>query len=414
MNPSKYFKIIIAANMLLMLVLLVFLADNSRSHANELIQHELKTLLRSHKESISLGNFRSLVSSLDSNENDYYFSSRKFESGQLFKVGNAILTRTGLCTSEKLFQYDIYYCKNQTVYSNLFSLFLFAMVVILFVFYFFYIRMNKSLQVAFAHFFDAAQVKAKENLSVSDSWNKIISLADELKKSQDEKINSEKQKAYNELVTKMAHDIRSPLTALNLGCASLTKSDSAALIITQATERISKIASDILKSRTLLNSPKKVAISTAEIDLSLAEICKEKKTIYPKIQILRADDSSATSGFLKNSKVRADIDDLCRIVSNLIDNSAQAFSLSFTQEMVVRVESFQTDEFFIIDIVDNGSGIGPEKLQRLGKQEFTDKENGNGIALYYAQKTLESWDGHFTIASIFGQNTSVRISLRFL
>ncbi len=411
MNPNKYFKIIIAANMLLMLTLLLFLANNSRVHANELIQHELKTLLRSHKESISLGNFRSLVSSLNTNEDDYYFSSTKAEGGQHFKVGNAILASTGLCTSEKLFQYDIYYCKNQAVYSNLFILFILAMSFILIVFYFFYLRMNKSLQLAFSQFFRAAQIKTNEDLSLSESWNKVIGLADELKKSHDEKINSEKQKVHNQLMTKMAHDIRSPLTALNLACAKLVKNDSASEIILQATDRITKIASEILKNRTRTSMPKQEIISTTTIDISLADVCKEKTIIYPSVKFIRMDDPSATRGFLKNTNVQSDLDDLCRIASNLLDNSVQAFTTPSAQEMTVHVKASQTDKFFILEVVDNGSGIAIDKLRLLGKQEFTDKENGNGIALFYAQRTVESWGGHFEIESTLGQKTSVRISL---
>ena len=70
------------------------------------------------------------------------------------------------------------------------------------------------------------------------------------------------------------------------------------------------------------------------------------------------------------------------------------------------------DGSVLIEVKDNGKGIPPEVLAKLGqKGETYGKAGGNGLGLYHARTTIEGWGGSFKIESVPGKGTAVLITL---
>jgi signal transduction histidine kinase len=110
--------------------------------------------------------------------------------------------------------------------------------------------------------------------------------------------------------------------------------------------------------------------------------------------------------FSLKSKIIAS--DLKNIISNLINNSAEAMD----QNGFISVSLEKEDENLLLEIRDNGKGIPKEILPQLMQEGASfGKKDGNGLGLYHAKKSIESWGGQIQIRSTVGVGTTVSIKL---
>lgn len=64
-----------------------------------------------------------------------------------------------------------------------------------------------------------------------------------------------------------------------------------------------------------------------------------------------------------------------------------------------------------VEIIDSGTGISQENLDRLFQETFTTKVKGTGLGLKIAKNTIEKFGGNIQITSQQGIGTKVKISL---
>ena len=103
--------------------------------------------------------------------------------------------------------------------------------------------------------------------------------------------------------------------------------------------------------------------------------------------------------------------ELARVISNLVNNSVEAFAGPGRVTIAIRA---QKDSSSII-VSDNGKGIPPEILAKLGERGVTHgKEgtaSGSGIGVFHARETIEKFGGKFQIQSKVGMGTMITITL---
>jgi hypothetical protein len=105
---------------------------------------------------------------------------------------------------------------------------------------------------------------------------------------------------------------------------------------------------------------------------------------------------------------KVDGTELMRVLSNLINNSVEAIRVSGWVRVIL-----DTHEGFVsILIEDNGKGIPPEVLSKLGQPGNTfGKSRGNGLGLSHAISAVQSWNGKIEFSDRNGGGTQVRILL---
>jgi len=225
----------------------------------------------------------------------------------------------------------------------------------------------------------------------------------------------------NNLAVQVAHDIRSPLSALDSMAsrvALLPEDDR--IVIRSAVNRIKDIANSLieknrhLKESTLLTSsdgPTTDSNSDSASNQLLSglidPLITEKRNQYrSKINIdidFRIDDSSYGIFARVNSR------EFKRVLSNLIDNAVEALPGRGKVSVLLRMVNKQIE----ITIADNGKGIPAEVLTRLGQRgETHGKEGrGSGLGLCHARTWLDSWGGSLQIQSEVDRGTSVILQL---
>ena len=210
----------------------------------------------------------------------------------------------------------------------------------------------------------------------------------------------------------VAHDIRSPLAALEMPCTSKNVPEAERIIIRQATHRIRDIANDL--SGRFREAP---ATGTAPADPAAApapqllpvlidEIVTEMRLHYRQRGHLEITANLDESNYGLFAAVDPSI--FRRVLSNLIQNAVEAIPESGT----VTIRSEVSGGKAVIAISDTGQGIPADILPRLGEHGATfGKPKGSGLGLHHAKEMTSLWNGGLDIESAPGNGTTVRLTL---
>jgi len=216
---------------------------------------------------------------------------------------------------------------------------------------------------------------------------------------------NEKLISIGQLASGIAHEIRNPLSSLQINLQglskveTLTKRDKQRIkICLEEIRRLDEIVGEVVSfaKRTRLEVAPTNAARLIEKSLELAQAEAEKlqiqihKEIDPHLPQILADESR-----------------LIRVLLNLILNAIQAMEVGGRLEL--RAEPYLNG--IEIQVTDNGHGI-PKELQReIFNPFFTTKAEGTGLGLANAQKSIQEHGGEIEVISESGKGTTFSIHL---
>lgn len=223
----------------------------------------------------------------------------------------------------------------------------------------------------------------------------------------------------DEIVGIVSHDLKNPLSAIELTTAVLKTSinrgegpNSETMrkqigLIERAAQRMNRLISDLLDlsrieaGHFLLDSQ----------DETVGGLIEEVQAIFlPIAQKSGVRLSVQASGRLRQSKIACDRERIFQVFSNLIGNA-----IKFTPyggEIRLEVESRRED--FVFAVRDSGSGISAELLPhvfdrfRQGKGQH---RRGTGLGLSIAKGIVEAHGGKITVQSQAGQGSVFTFTL---
>ena len=111
-----------------------------------------------------------------------------------------------------------------------------------------------------------------------------------------------------------------------------------------------------------------------------------------------------------NLIIKADKHLLNQVIINLIENSIQAFD-NTTKEKSIQLKSFKVDNSTIIEISDNGCGIGKEDMENIFTPFYSTKQSGSGIGLSLCRQIINLHNGFITATSELGEFTRFVIEI---
>ncbi|MDD2805295.1 MAG: HAMP domain-containing sensor histidine kinase [Elusimicrobiales bacterium] len=210
--------------------------------------------------------------------------------------------------------------------------------------------------------------------------------------------------ALLQLSAQVAHDIRSPLAALGAAARGLALSPDQRTLIDGAVGRMQGIADDLLHRYRAPGAEPKSRVETCALAPLVEQVVAEKRLLHKDRTGLKIDFLNSSAA----AKAALDPKELQRIVSNLLNNSVEA--LAGAGSVAVRLAA--EDGRVLLTVADDGKGIPPEVLARLGRKgETHGKAGGTGLGLYHARTSVESWGGGLRIESSPGKGTAVTIDL---
>jgi len=219
--------------------------------------------------------------------------------------------------------------------------------------------------------------------------------------------------ALGEMSATVAHEIRNPLGAMGMWAQLLEREidrdDPKKKTLSRIIEglgRLNRIVSNLLVySRPVKIDHRKIDLcALMEEIVDFVDIESERKNIAVTIQKRwRANEPVYISG---------DPEKLQQVVMNLCLNAVQAMETG--GELTVEVERANKSadaSFAYFKIIDTGSGIEPERIDRIFDPFHTSKEDGTGLGLAIVKKFIELHKGFIDVKSTYGTGTVVTVFL---
>lgn len=224
------------------------------------------------------------------------------------------------------------------------------------------------------------------------------------KQSERERLFSEKLTVTSRLVRMLAHEVRNPLTNVNLSAEQLEMelADEDQKFYTQIIKRNCTRINDLITQLLQPSSSTDVSLVQESIHAVLDEALS---TAYDRVQLKRIKILKAYSE--DDLVIPLDSVSLQMAFLNLITNAIEAMD---EDRGVLRITTrFQGDSLQVI-FADNGSGISQENMDKVFEPYFTGKKNGMGLGLATTLNILHAHHGRIDVQSEVGTGTTFTVS----
>jgi len=233
-------------------------------------------------------------------------------------------------------------------------------------------------------------------------------------------LRAQKASAWQEVAQRIAHEIKNPLTPIQLSAQRLLRH-----IERTAGSRPEGSRSEFEKLVAECAGLIEREVHTLE---SLVDEFSQFAR-FPAARLAPADLNSIVSsavdlfrGRLEGitfrtelaaslPSIKADSELLRRVVANLIDNAAEAMEGASLRRLQVATRAEGDGDAVAIEISDSGHGISPEDKERLFLPHFSTKERGTGLGLAIASRIIAEHNG--TIRVEDNIPTGTRFVIRF-
>ena len=219
-------------------------------------------------------------------------------------------------------------------------------------------------------------------------------------------MQTEKQASLDELSSTIAHEIRNPIAAAKSLVQQMGEDPQSvenveyAKVALDELDRVERRIAHLLKFAKEEDYVLAPANLAAIVDSALTQMRSK----------LDAARVAAVRNYIAGPTVVADAEKLKQVFANVLDNAIDAFDgVPENRRIELFIENGGNDA--VVRIRDNGSGIPPEKVDRIFNPFFTTKEKGTGLGMAISKKIVEAHAGTMDVASEVGRGTEFLVSL---
>jgi signal transduction histidine kinase len=224
-----------------------------------------------------------------------------------------------------------------------------------------------------------------------------------------ELVRSHQFKAWAEMARQVAHEIKNPLTPIQLAAEHLQRVhedqqrplgqvfDLCLSTILRQVRLLRQIAGEFAN---FAGEPRVHLTDVSPRELVLDVLAPYRAGLGPEVIIDLALPVDLPA-------VRVDRTLVGRALTNVFENALQAMP----QGGSVRVMGSARDDAVVIDVADTGVGMDAAAARRAFEPYFSTKTAGSGLGLVNAKRNVELCGGTMILASVAGQGTTVTITL---
>jgi nitrogen fixation/metabolism regulation signal transduction histidine kinase len=238
-------------------------------------------------------------------------------------------------------------------------------------------------------------------------------------------ISAQRSVAWGEVARRLAHEIKNPLTPIQLSAERLQMKlidrvdPDAAVLLNKATDTI---VSQVSAMKRMVDDFRDYAKTPPAVlsPLDLNDLIEEILNLY-----LSEDDSDVIHPSLQPGlpRVMGDPTQLRQVIHNLLQNAQDALADRTNQDDPPRIDVVTETIHYVgadggsgtavrLAIVDNGPGFAPKILSRAFEPYVTSKARGTGLGLPMVKKIIDEHGGRIDVANrVDGTGASVSILL---
>ena len=255
----------------------------------------------------------------------------------------------------------------------------------------------------------------KELEALNKNFNLMI---DRLKTQQDKLLLTERHEAWENVARKLAHEIKNPLTPIQL-------------IIDRFNSKFSNLfnerdKSDFNENLKIVNKQIKQIENLINEFSDFARMPKPilkkhdiVKLIKENILLMNEIDTSVIikiNSYKEPLNINCDSEQFNRIFINLFKNSIESLNEKFLKNpdfsKKIDIDILNKDDYIQIIIKDNGIGFSSKNLNELLKPYYTTKKNGTGLGLPIVNKIINDHNGTLKLAeNKFGAEIKINLPI---
>ena len=222
-------------------------------------------------------------------------------------------------------------------------------------------------------------------------------------------IQAQRDAAWGEVARRLAHEIKNPLTPIQLSAERL-QHKLAAKLPPEDQEMLLRSTNTIVAQVGALKGmvddfslySRSSRLVSAEV--SLNELIRDVLVLYESMGVvieLRLDAALPI--------VLADASLLRQVIHNLVQNALDAMTGAENARMII--ETTISEENALLAVEDNGSGVRDDMLGRIFEPYVTTKPKGTGLGLAIVKKIVDEHGGAVSIANVKPHGVRVCIAL---
>jgi len=236
-----------------------------------------------------------------------------------------------------------------------------------------------------------------------------------------EVLRAQKSAAWQEVARRIAHEIKNPLTPIQLSAQRLlrflerrdpsqspaTRHSELAKLVQECSrlieQEVSTLAALVNEFSEFVRFPAAKLVPT-----------NANTIVHQAVEVFsgRLDGITLKTTFAENlPPVRADGGLLRSVVVNLIDNAAEALENSAFREILVSTMAPSDSETVVICVSDTGAGISPEDKDKLFLPHFSTKDRGTGLGLAIAARIVAEHGGSIHVEDNLPAGTRFLVEL---
>lgn len=256
----------------------------------------------------------------------------------------------------------------------------------------------------------ARRIADEKVLGYQEQLKQQIAELDKANKALIQMRSIEKFASSGRIARTIAHEVRNPLTNINLAVDQLKSEFNSNLpesygimleMISRNSVRINQLITDLLNSTKFTELVyKKISVNQL-LDETL-ELARDR-ILLSNISVVKnySDDMC---------DVAVDVERIKIAFLNIIVNAIEAMEPG---RGILQLRTASRDDKCMVTITDNGPGIDPEFQSQLFEPYFTTKNKGTGLGLTNTQNIILNHNGRITLESEQGKGTAFTITLDF-
>ena len=256
------------------------------------------------------------------------------------------------------------------------------------------------------------EIEADEEVKrLNSNFNNMIT---RFKKQQDKLLTAERYEAWEVVARKLAHEIKNPLTPIQLSIDRLEEKYS------------SKIGEEKKQFENYLHTINRQIKDIEKLVNEFSNFARMPRPVFEKKEISKIIDRSikflnvslkSKITFKKNKKnylISCDEDQLYRVFINLIKNADESIIEKINKDPnykgKIDIEIIDNNDYIVILITDNGEGISDKK--KAMTPYYTTKKSGTGLGLPIVNKIINEHSGELVIKNKKGTTIEIWLPIK--
>ncbi len=230
----------------------------------------------------------------------------------------------------------------------------------------------------------------------------------ELRTTTEQLVATERVAAWQEVARRLAHEIKNPLTPIQMSLETLRAAkrtnnprfgalfDESAGAVLEEVERLRRIVDEFSRFARLPR-PELRPLDLSELASTVLALHQSPPPGITVVGELEPD-----------LWAQADRDQLTQVLVNLVKNAEESLGEKGGR---IRVRAHRRDGEHLLEVEDSGPGIRPEDRARLFEPYFTTKDGGTGLGLAIAARICQEHGGRLEVGGEFGKGAVFTIVL---